>query len=75
MTEYRAIYKCRLCGGEFESCVTTSIDVVIKNMLNVTVGHEIKQWIGTPVSETSMHSCKNGSFGMADFVGFRKVEE
>lgn len=75
MSEYRAIYKCRLCGEEFVSGATTSIDVVIKNMLNVTIRYEIKQWIGTPVTEISMHSCKDGSMGLADFLGFRKVED
>ena len=75
MSEYRAIYKCRLCGEEFESGTTTSTDVVIKNMLNVTTGCGIKQYIGNPVTETYMHSCKDGSMGLSDFLGFRKVEE
>ena len=74
MSEYRAIYKCRLCGEEFESGATTSTDVVIKNMLNATIGYEIKQWIGVPISEKSMHNCKDGSFGLAYFMGFRKTE-
>lgn len=26
-----------------------------------------------PVTETTMHSCKDGSLGLADFVGYRKV--
>ena len=75
MTEYRAIYKCRLCGGKFVSASTSSSDVAIENMLNVTVGYEIKEWIGNPATETTMHSCKDGSMGLEDFLGFRKVEE
>lgn len=75
MSEYRAIYKCRLCGEEFKGSATTNIDIAIKNMLNVTFGYEIKQWNEAPVSEIFMHSCKDGSLGLADFLGFRKVDD
>lgn len=74
MTEYQAIYKCRLCGEEFVSASTSNSDVALKNMLNITIGCEIKEWIGNPVTELSMHSCKDGSMGLADFLGFCKVE-
>lgn len=75
MTEYRAIYKCRLCGEEFESAVTTNADIAIKHMLIMTVEYKAPEYIGTPITETSMHSCKDGSMGLADFLGFRKVED
>lgn len=73
MLEYRAIYKCRLCGEEFESAVTESVDIAIKHILIVTAGYKTSEYIGTPVTELSMHSCKDGSMGLADFLGFRKV--
>lgn len=75
MIEYKAIYKCRMCGEEFISAATGSVDVAIKNMVKVTTGCEIKQFIGCPVNATSMHSCSDGSLGLADFLGFRKVED
>ena len=75
MSEYRAIYKCRLCGEEFESAVTTSADIAIKHMIIVTVQYNPSEYIGTPITEISMHSCKDGSMGLADFLGFRKVED
>lgn len=75
MSEYRAMYKCRLCGEEFESAVTTSADIAIKNMLIVTVQYEPSEYIGPPITKISMHSCKDGSMGLADFLGFRKVED
>ena len=71
--EYWAIYKCRLCGGEFYSKLTGNEDVAIKNMLIVTVGYVTPGYMSTPVTETTMHSCKDGSLGLADFMGFRKV--
>ena len=75
MSEYRAIYKCRMCGEEFGSAVTTSTDIAIKHMLIVTVQYKPPEYIGTSVTELSMHSCKDGSLGLADFIGFRKEEE
>lgn len=75
MTEYRAIYKCRLCGEEFASAVTGNSDIAIKHMVGVTVGYNPTEYIGAPITEKTMHSCKGGSMGMADFWGFRKVED
>lgn len=75
MSEYRAIYKCRLCGEEFVSAITGSADIVIKNMVIMTAECDVKQKILNPVTKLSMHSCKGGSMGMADFLGFRKVGE
>ena len=75
MTEYRAIYKCRLCGEEFVSAVTGNADIAIKHMVSVTSGYNPTEYIGAPITEKTMHSCKGGSMGMADFLGFRKVGE
>ena len=75
MSEYRAIYKCRLCGEEFASAVTGNSDIAIKHMVGVTVGYNPTEYIGAPITETTMHSCKGGSMGLADFLGFRKVED
>ena len=75
MTEYRAIYKCRLCGEEFVSAATTSADIAIKNMVLMTAECDVNQKILNPVTKLSMHSCKDGSMGLADFLGFRKVWE
>lgn len=72
-SEYRAIYKCRLCGGKFESAAVKGAEIAIKHMLIVTTGYTPAEYIGTPITETSMHSCKGGSMGLADFIGFRKV--
>ena len=74
MTEYRAIYKCRLCGEEYVSAITASADMAIKNMVVITAECDSGQRILNPVTKLSMHSCKDGSMGLADFLGFRKVE-
>lgn len=75
MTEYRAIYKCRLCGEEIDYggageilaiSITTSL-AVFGDAKNVKGGQMIHKHI--------CHKCKDGSFGFSDFIGFRKVEE
>ena len=38
MNEYRASYKCRLCGEEFVSAITGNADIAIKQMVRVTTG-------------------------------------
>lgn len=74
MTEYRATYKCRMCGEEFVSAITGNADIAIKQMVKVTIGIKPLEFIGNPITETTMHSCKDGSMGMADFLGFKKIE-
>ena len=56
MTEYRAIYKCRLCGEEFVSTVTRNADIAIKHMVRLTTGITPLGFIGNPIEEISMHS-------------------
>ena len=75
MSEYRAIYKCRLCVEEFVSAVTGNADIAIKHMVSVTSGYNPTEYIGAPITEKTMHSCKDGSMGFADFLGFQKVED
>ena len=75
MAEYRAIYKCRLCGEEFVSAITGNADIAIKQMVYVNTGITPIEHIGNLIEKTSMHSCKDGSMGLADFFGFRKVED
>ena len=75
MAEYRAIYKCRLCGEEFVSAVTGNADIAIKHMVIVTSGYNPTEYIGAPITEKIMHSCKGGAMGLADFLGSRKVGE
>ena len=74
MSEYRAIYKCRLCGEEFVSAATGNEDIAIKNMVVITAECDLGQRILNPITKLSMHSCKDGSMGLADFLGFRKAE-
>lgn len=75
VSEYRAIYKCRLCGEEFYNAGTSDEDTASKaTMYTVLESSGI-----TPQFESrnapiqfDLHSCKDGSYGMADFQGMKK---
>ncbi len=66
---YIAKYKCRLCGKEYESVITG--EVLARRCMYQTV-YGIKS--GEPLCPTiyEMHHCDNGSFGISDFLGFKK---
>lgn len=74
MTEYRAIYKCRLCGEEFEHCDWSKEYLIThpKNFFEhsknsiLRCEYQYSHW---------WHKCKDGSFGISDFIGFKKMED
>ncbi|WP_373216557.1 hypothetical protein [Ruminococcus sp. 5_1_39BFAA] len=69
MAEYQAIYKCRLCGEEY-SGGRTGAAIAISETTKIAVD-------GVGIHGTRLHgthNCDDGSCGLADFLGFRKVE-
>lgn len=73
--EYKAIYKCRLCGGEFEDCTTGEDIAQAINVALPVVGHTNHVKCARNIYKNTIHNCKDGSFGFADFQGFRKNEK
>lgn len=70
--EYRAIYKCRLCGNKFSCTKTGNEDIVTKNVIELTsLGYSLGAMMP---SMTSPHLCPSGSWGIADFQGWEKEE-
>ena len=65
---YQAIYKCRLCGEKFGDCMTGEEIAEMANVALSVVGER-------NIYKHTTHSCKDGSYGFADFQGFKKVEE
>ena len=67
MKMFDAIYKCRLCGEEFVECSTSGEEsnrsFVMKIMCRAV---EIME----PTIYTC-HPCRDGSYGVADFLGFK----
>lgn len=73
MSEYRTIFKCRLCGEVYEGGCTGS-ERIAQQCVTLTC-------LGLPAPDpqapgiTEVHCCKDGSFGVSDFQGFRKAEK
>ncbi len=75
MTEYRAIYKCRMCGEEFEDA-RMGKDIAYMGAAVLTVKEHFKpEGCAIGVHRHNTHVCDDGSYGFADFVGFKKVDD
>lgn len=75
MSEYRAIYKCRLCGEEFEDA-RMGKDIAYMGAAVLTVKEHFKpEGCAIGIHRHNVHHCDDGSYGFSDFVGFRKVED
>lgn len=75
---YHVVYKCRLCGKTDETCTLGATHLKLLQLLNEldTTGHAyLSPTDGLGVHKVSQHHCKDGSMGLADFIGFRFVEE
>lgn len=75
MADFKAIYKCRLCGETFEDCTTEEELAQAINMALVVCGNTNHVKCARNLYKNTMHYCKDGSFGFADFQGFKKVGE
>lgn len=74
MIEYQAIYKCRLCGEEFEDYRTSERNArIITCMLGIeqSYKHDELNLLG---HRHICHFCDDGSYGFSDFIGYKKVE-
>lgn len=68
--EYRAIYKCRLCGEVYESGCAGGRKIAMQAAISSCLCF---QSFPQQPSMNEVHYCKNGDFGVADFQGFRGV--
>lgn len=76
MTLFHEIYKCRLCGESFEFSVTESRDTALKAVAGTAYdGKWYPEGGGIGVYMHQFHACKDGSFGIADFQGYKKEED
>ena len=75
MADCKAIYKCRLCGEIFEDGTVGEELAQAINMALVVTGNTQRVKCARNLYKRTMHYCKDGSFGFADFQGFKKVGE
>lgn len=74
--EYKAIYKCRLCGAVYRNGTTTGEAVATAHMVELSAGICSTAPLAPRKIET--HYCGGqfaGSLGAADFCGWQAVEE
>ena len=75
MSEYLAIYKCRMCGEEFEDA-RMGRDIAYMGAAVLTVKEHFEpEGCAIGIHRHNVHHCDDGSYGFSDFVGFRKVED
>lgn len=75
---YHVVYKCRLCGKTDESSIFGVTLMKLNQMMDevdATGDAYLSPTDGIGVHKVSRHYCKDGSMGIADFIGFRFVEE
>lgn len=75
---YQMLYKCRLCGQVFVNCGTGSKKVAEQSTLNEVLrasGMSPMWKENDALTMYEMHSCADGSYGVSDFIGGRKVDE
>lgn len=75
---YRAVYKCRLCGETDENSALGATLMELDQLMDeidTTGDAYLSPTNGIGVHKVSRHYCKDGSMGIADFIGFRFVEE
>lgn len=72
--EYKAIYKCRLCGAVYKSGATTGEAMAEAHMLEMSAG--LCGTVPMAPRKIEMHRCGGkytGSLGAADFCGWQAV--
>ncbi len=70
--EYRTVFKCCLCGESYEGGRTGSEAVALQSAIRACLGIPSQSQAPTM---TEVHSCRDGGLGVADFQGFRKIDE
>ncbi len=69
MNRYRALFRCRLCGETFSDTETGNREVALKAALFASMGRTSEPQ--APALH-EIHTCKNESIGIADFLGFKE---
>ncbi len=69
MSDYGALFKCRLCGETFITAKTGGRKVAERAALFASMGK-----VSEPQAPTlhDIHICENGGIGIADFLGFKE---
>lgn len=75
MTDYKAMYKCRLCGETFQFAHTGNRNVALEEVVELSLSehsYKYKVQSETSIHRYLVHNCADGSIGYADFLGFKE---
>jgi len=69
MSDYSALFKCRLCGETFTTAIAGGRKAAERAALFASM-----EKVSEPQAPTlhDIHICENGGIGIADFLGFKK---
>jgi len=70
--EYRAAFKCRLCGKTFTTAITGNRDLAFSLTARLSVSNSPAVAQAPCLMEP--HCCLNGEIGIADFLGWQLSE-
>ena len=70
MREARYLYKCRKCGVVVDSACS-GVELSMIQTVNIVMGIPTK---GIPLTMIGTHVCKDGGYGVTDFIGTEVVE-
>ncbi len=75
MTLFDATYKCRLCGELFVDSSTGNENLVTDAIFELwTKDKYFPKGCGIGIHRYVTHHCPDGSWGMADFQGFKRKD-
>lgn len=67
--EYKAVYRCRLCGKEYQTGATAG--EVIANACMYELAAGLSGTVPMAPRKIEPHCCPDGSLGVADFLGWK----
>lgn len=77
MTRYISVYRCRLCGKEYAEGGTDTGRAAINGANEAALtasGIEPGRLCMNAPTLFSVHHCNGGSYGVSEFLGFKKVD-
>lgn len=72
--KYQAVYKCRLCREQYVAGEAMNKKVCFDTLLYI-VSRDPQKTIKSSFEQQDIHTCDDGSYSLADFYGFKAVEE
>lgn len=77
MNKFLAMYKCQLCGKTYHHSYLAGTTEEVEDLLAKTILHQEKFGFQPDIHklpERLPHKCKDGSLGVAVFIGFEKFQ-